>query len=273
MLLWLRDPKNKSATEERKIEIVISYIRGDKVDSWVENLFDAQFSETEDKWKITWAAFAQLLQERFVDSNQARQAQIKIENLKQGKDTAEEFFQNFEILKTQAGYAADDAYLIKLLEQNVQESIIDKIYNREQLPEGYEAWKKAIITHDSLWQRRQESKKLSAGAPSRAHALPLQQKDTARTSLNTDRELVIQRNGTGVTYRGSGMPMDIDRAKRQVLCFTCGQRGHKAFECPTRKKMEVRQMVDQMDENDRAEIFEILSQKKERKQDFAQGQA
>ena len=65
------------------------------------------------------------IKERFVDLNLERQAQIQIKALTQGSDMAEDFFQKFEILLTQAEYKKEDLYVIQLLEMNVNNRIID----------------------------------------------------------------------------------------------------------------------------------------------------
>ncbi len=71
--------------------------------------------------------------------------------MRQGQDTAQDFFQKFKVLLTQAEYSKDDAYVIRLLETNVNEKIIDQIYgSQDGLLEEYNDWKKQIIQTDQL---------------------------------------------------------------------------------------------------------------------------
>lgn len=132
--LYLNDPFNGIIDEGHKINTVISLIRGPDVDTWVENYYDDNYDEGTGKWKSTWAALIAELQQRFVDANAEKLAQMKLENLQQGKDTAEDFFQQFEGLIKKAGYDKKHTYLITLLERNVHASIIDTIYRGTALP-------------------------------------------------------------------------------------------------------------------------------------------
>ena len=65
-----------------------------------------------------------------------------------------------------------------------------------------------------------------------------------------------QKDATGTTYGGAGRPMDLDRARRMGLCFNCGQRGHRSFECPNKKKAVVRAVQEGT-----AKIEEVVEEK------------
>lgn len=101
---WLRQIKTYLRYVEggrnEKIDIVLSYIKGPKVDTWTTNLFEDFFDEG---WALTMNQLWQKLDEQFVEAGAQRQAQAKLENLRQ-TGTAEEFFQEFEKLCRQANY-------------------------------------------------------------------------------------------------------------------------------------------------------------------------
>ena len=137
--------------------MLFSYIRGDGVESFVENYFDQHYKEEnievgDNPWEVSYVQARKHLQERFTDANLKRQAQIKVESLYQGTDTAEDFFQKFKLLLTQASYARDSEYVTRLIELNVNEKIIDQIYASTDLPENYEEWKHAVTKLDAIWK-------------------------------------------------------------------------------------------------------------------------
>ena len=66
---------------------------------------------------------------------------------------------------------------------------------------------------------------------------------------------------TGTTFGGSGQPMDIGKMRVEGLCFLCKQKGHVKANCPNRKPFQVRQMLDDMSEFDRAAVLEKYGKK------------
>ena len=256
---YIRDAsaKNQIADDGERIDICLSYIRGNEVDVWVQNYTEEHFDEDIEEWAVTWRTFKQDLQARFVDSNTARKAQIAIEKLRQGTDTAEDFFQKFETLLTQAGYKKEDAYVVRLLEINVNERIIDQIYSSQfGLPNDYAEWKAAITKIDQLWKRREESRRLAGHAKS-GTAQPTPQAQPAKPApkpwVPKDRH-----DATGTTFGGAGKPMDLDEAQRKGACFNCHEVGHISRNCPKKRPQQVRGLWMAMTEDDRKKMAEEL---------------
>lgn len=208
---------------------MFSYIEGIDVDGWVKNYYDQHYNKDniengENPWNVNYTGVHNNLKERFTDANLACQAQIKIESLYQGSGTAEDFFQKFEILLTQAGYNQEEAYVTRLIETNINDQIIDQIYASSSLPEEYDEWKKKILGIDIMWRCRNKHKKQGQymSKPT-VHQQPAQQpthqiaQPPPRQSNSSD-----QRDGTGVMFGGAGKAMEIDEAHRRGLCFHCG---------------------------------------------------
>nr|GAT46779.1 predicted protein [Mycena chlorophos] len=96
----------------------------------------------------------------FMDQNLAQLAHIKLTNTRQGKLSLVEFLQQFELNAEQAGYSPHDplgdydAFLIELLEDNVNSEITSQIYiGGTVVPDKYVDFKKRLVQIDGNLQR------------------------------------------------------------------------------------------------------------------------
>jgi len=54
---------------------------------------------------------------------------------------------------------------------------------------------------------------------------------------------------------GAGALMDIDKLKREVKCFNCGETGHFRRDCPhDKRKINIRAMLEQLEDEERDEL-------------------
>ena len=56
-------------------------------------------------------------------------------------------------------------------------------------------------------------------------------------------------DATGVTFSGSGHPMELNKARHPLKCFSCGQTRHFKKDCPN-KKIMTRRMYDTLSEEE-----------------------
>lgn len=110
-------------------------------------------------WTQGYTQFWKDLEEWFTDVNQWRQAQIQIETMTQGTESAEDYFKKLNTLVVQAGYQFDDQYVLKTIEMNVNDAIIDGVYTSGVILTTYDNWKAEIVNLNSLWRRQNEHKK------------------------------------------------------------------------------------------------------------------
>lgn len=154
--VYISHPKNGLTTDEDKIMVCLSYMRGEQVDEWVDWFWEEHIEDL--VVKRTLKEFLELLKERFTDANQQRKAQAELELLSQGKDSAETYFQKFEILLKLAGYSKANSNTLCLLEQGVNFRTIKNIYSSGNLPDSFDTYKKRVIELDNLRNQLAENK-------------------------------------------------------------------------------------------------------------------
>ena len=122
----------------------------------------------------------------------------------------------------------------------MQQSLVDKLFAAEELPETYEKWKEKLIRLDAMERRWNESKKfetstfqphpqLQSPAPSQPPP-PRPATPAAQPAYTCDQ--------TGTMFHGMGQPMELtmDEAHRRNVCQVCAQPGHIKRNCLLREQ-------------------------------------
>ena len=151
--LYLLGNERDFTTDQDKILFALSFMTQGGAEQWSQNFVEAAI---EDDDFGTWKEFTKEIKKSFENKNQKREAQAALDRLVQGKQMAEEFFQKFELLRREAGFVEEEhhAFLIGLLEKNIDDVLIDHVYNVTPLPDDYEVWKEKILAFDSSKHRQ-----------------------------------------------------------------------------------------------------------------------
>ena len=191
-----------------------------------------------------YAYFLSKLEALFVDTAEVQRSWAALARLKQGSRTALEFFSEFKKLQFLSNYtSAQDPVLIQFIRQNVNETIIDKILNSEDLPESYDEWRDRVIRLNQIWQDRQVEKKFwcsGGGYLAQGNAAPKKKESSSEPTLKDDDA------------------MQVDRRKG-ITCFNCGRKGHIAKDCRApRKARTLVEEIKEMSKEDRAALKQLF---------------
>ncbi|EED78705.1 predicted protein [Postia placenta Mad-698-R] len=107
MRLFLAD--HQITDDNRRTNIIVSYIRGPKVDAFIRILYNTNCPGG--YWQISSAELWGILDDHYVDASLREKAQQKIEYVCQGNRSADDYIVEFEDLASQAGYNLGDEHV------------------------------------------------------------------------------------------------------------------------------------------------------------------
>ncbi|KIJ53900.1 hypothetical protein M422DRAFT_25609 [Sphaerobolus stellatus SS14] len=112
--LKVASPDGKKITsDDDKITITLSYMKGGTVGPWVKDMTERLITEEE----LRWVTFTKEFKDSFGDPDPAGTARREMDLLKQGTHTADEYVASFSELKNDTGY--NDAALVDKFEKGL----------------------------------------------------------------------------------------------------------------------------------------------------------
>src|SRR5204863_9091911 len=158
---WIRQVKlfhrgKHLTTADDKIISTLSYMMEESAATWAQRYAD---DDLDSPSMGKWDEVAAELDSSFKDHTATKKAQDKVEHFVQGKVLIDEFMNSFDMLLADAELS-DDTERIRLLEKNVNRSIINMIYGSGDLPSNFDDYKKRVLKIGRLWEQRREQSEM-----------------------------------------------------------------------------------------------------------------
>jgi hypothetical protein len=239
----------------RKTLLALSYIRGEKVDDWVDvihnwiaeqsapddpNTNHVQLPSTSNNY---WLHYTTKFNQAFADSAEKQNAIALLKNLRMEGRDLDSYLAKFRTYAAKAGYGLSEEGTLDTLRAGLPDELGKEIIKRHN-PQTWDDWVAAAHTEHDVWLRLKmlyPSWKSSKDSRTRFG----KPEGVWRRSFNMKPKPPIPQHQN--QHRNNAVvPMDVDRIgrtltedeKQQLLregkCFRCTGKGHISKNCPTK---------------------------------------
>jgi hypothetical protein len=220
--LYFMGRRKEFEQDDDKIIFALSYMKGGTAGPWAaEVLRQCQASGPTYQ---NWEAFLKDFQAAFGDPDPASTARFKMDQLKQGNHSVEEYVASFKELTFKTQY--NDAALVEKFEKGLHSALVDKIYSLAEMPSNLTEWIAWATKLDRQWRQREARKKVS-NPPT-----------ISKTFKNFSPSVKL----TQPIKEPAVVPMEIDSGRKRLgplICYKCRKPGHIAKNCQSNVDISV----------------------------------
>jgi hypothetical protein len=257
-------------SDYHRVICALSFMKSGNADKWARTKIqqlDPKFCE-----EVSWEVFVSEFRATFGDPNPGATARHKMNQLKQGSNTADQFVADFRLLVQDTEY--NDAALVEKFQNGLNSSLVDKIYGLPQMPSTLDGWISWALRLDRQWRQRESSKRTSVNPFSKQSLTPqisakpqprpFHQSPSATSPTPAFQNTQSQQKSSDV------VPIEVDsgwRSVRPLVCFKCRKPGHKAANCRSTIN------INAMDHEEMLNHFKGIILKEEEEKSKSEGQS
>jgi len=157
--LYLEVNKDVYDTKEKKIRFILSYMNTKEAAMWKKQFVTEITGVNGTMTFPTYQDFIDKVQGDFKQEDKVRSATNQLENLQQGKRTAEELVTEFRLLVGKANLTdttdSDNNYLIRMFQKALNPRLANRILYADTIPTTIKDWYKKAIQFDTNFRMAQ----------------------------------------------------------------------------------------------------------------------
>jgi len=167
-----------------KIVFVLSYMKDGTAEHW-RNLRIQEMMDNKQGCTDSWDTLAAQLMKDFHDANLADNRLTKVEMLRQGTGTADEYTVKFNMLIEETNIKEDTSRL-RYYMKGINEALVYKVYGLNPIPDTLSLWQEKAIMYNNQWRQAKQFATWRSGKTANTPSAPRTSKAKDPDAMDVD---------------------------------------------------------------------------------------
>lgn len=220
--------------DTNRIIFALSFMKSGPAAAWANTINEEALRQKPNGARMgwgSWPAFDAAFKASFTYGDTQAKALDGLQTLKQ-TGSIEEYIGKFRILAARSGIK-ENIPLIGYFRVGIKHALMQKIYAIEYVPTTIEGWYTKASTFENNWKM---ANAVHDNNTSNSYQKPRYDGYQRNTYQKTGRNIYKPRKINNLEINRTELSKEErDRYFKEALCFECGQKGHRAFNCPQRQ--------------------------------------